>query len=120
MDTQETQPATMSNPKFPPAHVQSDLCLIVMVPSKDPRVHPAISNVFKRLRLWCPPGFQSAVRRANPTAEVVATDLDLEGCRRVMKGVTCCLMNTPGGYDEEIQFAGNIIQAAKENLHPAG
>lgn len=35
-------------------------------------------------------------------------------------GVSCCLMNTPSGAPDEVAFAKNIIQAAKENKYPSG
>ncbi|KAF2160806.1 hypothetical protein M409DRAFT_59599 [Zasmidium cellare ATCC 36951] len=110
----------MNTFEFPPVDADNDVCLIMMLPSKNPEVHPAIANVYKNCRLWAPPGFETAVKRANPSRKVVVADLDLEGCREVMKGVSCCLMNTPGGHDRELEFANNILQAAEENMYPTG
>lgn len=34
--------------------------------------------------------------------------------------VKCCLLNTPLGHNDEVTYAMNILQAAKENLYPMG
>lgn len=68
-----------------------DWCLIMMVPCKNVKVHPAIANVYKRLRIWAPLGpegdrFAWDVKNCNDFAQVMQVELDLDGCRRLMKG----------------------------------
>lgn len=76
--------------KFPPVDRDNDVCLVMMVPSRHYQVHPAIRNAYHHLKIWVPPGdnkFQEDVQRYNDTARVVATEVDLRGCRELLKGM---------------------------------
>lgn len=76
--------------KTPDVNLKNDRLLIMMVPTRTVKVHPAITNEFEKIRIWVPagvPAFELLVKTNNPKADVWAMELDLEGCRKLMNGM---------------------------------
>ncbi|KAF2162991.1 hypothetical protein M409DRAFT_68649 [Zasmidium cellare ATCC 36951] len=103
--------------------LENDLILVTAASGKQGgALLPFLARTWKRLRLQCvSDSSRERLHQQYPHAEIVQTDFaDLASARRLMQGVTACVLVTPAFHPRESHYGLNMIDAAAESLRSGG